>query len=377
MITNEYFDSLNDYLQNFCEKNNFYPTSDKEFNDFVRSYCGLDNLEDFFVEVQEPVEIENESTILVPISSNQPFYAFIPSVWKAMTDIQRVQAIAMTFNYICNEISPKLLKKPQLIFVDSNAKGVLGYCTYDDRNQMFVSLSKILADDESIPSKILGTIMHELTHAEQHWEFLKNFEYLKTQDFDFSKLTNYQKRLLFQDSQMFEQYVNDLYERVSQGGEEIKYLSDEDMKLWLHLEKEDIGWGFLKDLLYACDARELYAENNAKKLVEKISRICPEIIQRELYVDHCLNVLKEYGYEISHSDIENFTQMSCVAQTAEELINGDEMICKEIEYLLNIYRTKKVEKPFMENYEEFENKFLKKVQIDWKNAFAKEDQQEE
>ncbi len=370
----DYFNNLDENLKKFCEEKDFYPTNDKEFNDFVRSYCELDNLKDFFVELKEPVEIENEPTTLVPILCNQPFYAFIPNVWNAMTEVQRVQAIAMTYNFICNEMSPRLKKKPQLIFVDSTApQGWVGYCTYDDKNQMYISLSSILSSDDSICSKFLVVIKHELTHAEQDWEREKNWKYVKSQNYDFSKLSDYQKKLFFKYSGGFGYNANILRinTKFQISKTATKYLSKEEITLWLKLEAEDnYDWYFLKNLLYACSPCELSAENNAHKFLEKISKICPSISNVETNLDCCLSALKQSNFDISYKDVENFMQMDCIAQIT---YNADEVLCKEIAYLLNIYRTKKVEKPFMENYDKFENDYFKETQERWMSRISVEE----
>ena len=221
MTENDYFNSLSDELKKFCEDKNFYPTSDKEFNDFVRSYCELDNLKDFYVEVKESEEDENESTILVPIFCKRPFYAFVSDVWNAMTDVQRVQAIAMAYNYICNEISPRLTKKIQLTFIDSDLSREWLGCFNSDINQMYISLTAILSP-YGYASRFLAAIKHELTHAEQYWERKKNLQYVKSQNYDFSKLSSYQKKLFLSGSGEFGYYVDYLYKQVSQGMETTK-----------------------------------------------------------------------------------------------------------------------------------------------------------
>ena len=242
-------------------------------------------------------------------------------------------------------------------------------------------LSEILSDDNDI--EFLAAIRHEITHAEQNWEREKNWEYVKSQNYDFSKLSSYQKKLFLPNSGAFKAYVNYLYKQVSQGTEETKCLSDEDKALWLKLEAEDnYEWFNLKKLIYACCPIELAAENNAQKFIKKISKICPEIYIQESDLEFYLGELQDDGYKFSHKDIENFVQMSCITDMlSEDFIDGEDILFAEIEYLLNIYKTKKVKYPFMdyfdEDYEDLENEYFKYLQEVCQEEDLQENQLEE
>ena len=94
-------------------------------------------------------------------------------------------------------------------------------------------------------------------------------------------------------------------------------------------------------------------------------------------------MLKKDGYKLSHKDIENFTQMSCITGILDcyEFDDVVEILFEEITYLLNIYRTKKVEKTFVdyfdEDYENFENDYFKYLQETYQEEDLQENQLEE
>ena len=359
METNEYFENLTDELKRFCLEKDFVPTNADEFNDFVRSFCQLDRLQDFVVEIPRQLKIENKLTIRVLVAKNQPFYACLPSVWQTMTDVQKVQSITMMFNCLYKEVSPRLLKKPQLIFIDSNSTSKRVGSYTDTTHKLYISLKRMLSVKN--PVLTLGSIMHELTHAEQEKERKEIIKLLKKPNFKAINLSTYQKHLLFMNTGAIKCNIKNLYEYITSNNIEINRISQEDANLWLKLEKEKSReWEMLKDLPYACNQNEMSAENNNKKLIKKVlNAYCKECctfpsdimtLQESLF-----SVLKEqYGYEISSSQTENFAQIGYIANMTKDV----DYTYGVIRYLLNIYRAKKVEKPFARNYQAFEDAYF-------------------
>lgn len=362
METNEYFEGLKDELKQFCLEKDFIPTNPYEFNDFVRSYCELDNLQGFIVEVSKPIMIDGEPTSKVEISPNHPFYACVPRVWKTMTDVQKIQCVRMMFNYLYNQISPRLLSKPQLIFIDTDPKNKrLGAYT-DKSNLLYVSLHRVLTSRHALD--VLGALMHELTHAEQAYDIKNMYDYLASHNYDFLHLTTYQKHLCFPDSGIIRRSINNLYDKIVNGGEQIHILSEEDANLWLKLEKENNReWAKLKDLPYICNQNELSAENNNKKILQKVlNAYCKEscVFSPEMptLLDVELSTLKDYGYDISADQVENFAQIGYLAHMTRDL----GLIYGTVKYLLDIYKEKKVTRPFAENYQMLEDGYFSFLQ---------------
>ena len=237
MGINEYFDGLNDELKRFCLEKDFVPTNANEFNDFVRSYCRLDRLQDFTVEIPRQLKIENKFTTSVLIAKNQPFYACLPSVWQTMTDVQKVQSITMMFNCVYKEVSPRLLKKPQLIFIDSNSASKSFGSYTDTTHKLYTSLRRILSAKN--PVLLLGSIMHELTHAEQEKERKEIIKSLPKSNYNVLSLSSYQKHLLFMDTGRVKYSINSLYEHITNNHEKINNLNPDDANLWIKLEREN------------------------------------------------------------------------------------------------------------------------------------------
>ena len=252
METNEYFEGLNDELKRFCLEKDFVPTNANEFNDFVRSYCQLDRLTEFTVEIPKQIKLDNQYTSKVLVAKNHPFYACIPKVWQAMTDVQKVQSMTMMFNYLYREVSPRLLKKPQLIFIDNNSASKSFGSYTDTTHKLYVSLKRILSSKN--PALFLGTIMHELTHAEQEKERREIIKSLPKPNYNVLSLSSYQKHLLFMDTGRVKSSIDSLYQHIMKNHEKINYLNPDDANLWIKLEKEKSReWEMLKDLPYACN----------------------------------------------------------------------------------------------------------------------------
>ncbi len=363
MGINEYFDGLNDELKRFCLEKDFVPTNANEFNDFVRSYCQLDRLQDFTVEIPRQLKIENKFTTSVLIAKNQPFYACLPSVWQTMTDVQKVQSITMMFNCVYKEVSPRLLKKPQLIFIDSNSASKSFGSYTDTSHKLYSSLRRILSAKN--PVLLLGSIMHELTHAEQEKERKEIIKSLPKPNYNVLSLSSYQKHLLFMDTGRVKYSINSLYEHIMNNHEKINNLNPDDANLWIKLERENSKeWEMLKDLPYVCNQNEMSAENNNKKILNTVlNAYCKECCKSwpniSTALDTLINALKkDYGYEISYDQTENFAQMGYISNFTRDV----NFTYGVIKYLLNIYRTKKVKKPFADNYQLLEDGYLSFVQ---------------
>ena len=364
METNQYFESLKNELKQFCIKNRYIPTNPSEFNEFIIKNYKLDNLHDFVVNTPKPIIIKNKPVRKIQINSNQPYYACIPIVWQTMTDAQKIQSTKMMFECIYNLNSARLLGKPQLVFIDNDPKSKRrgGQITTDKLDLLYIALNFVLTSKSGLD--VLGVIIHEFTHAEQAYDREKIQEYLLSHNYNFLSLPTCPKRLRFNDSGIVSRSINNLYQKVITGREQIHVLSKEDANLWIKLEKEhDREWSQLKDLPYVCNQNELLAESNVNKTLNKVLNIyrqeCDAFsLEVPSLLDMNLSSLKKFGYDISAEQLENFAQMSNMAHMTRQL----NFTYTTIKYLLDVYKEKKVDKPFAENYQKIEDGYFKSLQ---------------
>lgn len=364
---NPFFNKLREEYKGLFEALGFIPSNFDEANNFLKSYYGLDRLDDFKVVLRFPVIIERQKVQVVEINKNFPYYCLIPNVWRQMTIKEKLNATMMLYNIVLNEKMVKLNKKPVIRFIsDDDNSNSNGY--YDSvNNALQLSLYSFL-DEDSSSLQLIKTIAHELTHVQQERETKETFNFLRRNNFDYSLLTSYQKHLFFNRTSMVFDCIGwafDAYKKMALLNLplENEYLSKNDMELWLILEQNKSGtWFNLKYLCYACNQNEISAQNVGQKIFNKVSKEYVKDYQIASGVrtsaDEVIAYMQKNGFDIPFSAKENFAQINYYSQ----MYSCFETSMEIVSYLLEIYKTHKVTRLFKENYQEYEDEYFRRAQ---------------
>lgn len=373
---NVFFKNLRLEYQILFDNLDFIPSNFDEANNFLKSYFNLNELKDFTVLLPFPVVINGQKVNSIDIKKNYPYNCLFPSVWSQMNAGEKLKATMMLYNLVLNEKIVKISQKPELRFISNDDKLESNGYYSSAQNVLQISLYTIL-EDSSNGLEILKTIAHELTHAEQAHELKKIFEFLKNNNFDFSLLSNYEKKLFFhQTNYVFENIDNvlEIYKKFSKLPVK-NILSKQDLKLWLSLEENDnYCWSYLKYLCYACNQNEISAQNAGQKFFDKVTREYLKDCDLPQYsrtsADVAIAFLRYKGYDISYSQKEDFAQISYYCQINPCV----ETTLEIVSYLLEIYKTHKIDRPFKENYQEIEDEHFKKIQNNLIAYYGKENE---
>ncbi len=375
---NPFFNNLREEYKGLFEALGFIPSNFDEANNFLKSYYELDKLKDFKVVLRFPVMIEKQKVQVVEISKNFPYYCLVPNVWRQMTVKEKLNATMMLYNIVLNEKMVKLNKKPVIRFIsDDDNSNSNGY--YDSiNNALQLSLYSFL-DEDSSSLQLIKTIAHELTHVQQERETKETFNFLRRNNFDYSLLTSYQKHLFFNRTSMVFDCIGwafDAYKKMALLNLplENEYLSKNDMELWLILEQNKSGtWFNLKYLCYACNQNEISAQNVGQKIFNKVSKEYVKDYQIASGVrtsaDEVIAYMQKNGFDIPFSAKENFAQINYYSQ----MYSCFETSMEIVSYLLEIYKTHKVARPFKENYQELEDAYFKHTQKDLIDYYGAKD----
>ena len=375
---NPFFNNLREEYKGLFEALGFIPSNFDEANNFLKSYYELDKLKDFKVVLRFPVMIERQKVQVVEISKNFPYYCLVPNVWRQMTVKEKLNATMMLYNMVLNEKLVKLNKKPVIRFIsDDDSPDSSGY--YDNANNVLQLSLYSFMDENGSSLRILKTIAHELTHAQQDRELKEAFKFLKANNFDYSLLTTYQKHLFFGiTDKVFYNIANafDFYRNVYllKLPVENKYLSKKDMELWLTLEENKSNtWSYLKYLCYVCSPKEVAAQNAGQKIFNKVIREYFKdykiVSGMKTSADEAIEDIQKYGFDIPFSAKETFAQINNFCNMNTSIESSLEVVS----YLLEIYKTHKLTRPFKENYQELEDEYFKRSQKNLIEYYAKED----
>ena len=358
-----FYETLPSYLKTFFDNNNYKPANVFDANNFLKSFLKLDDLSDIYIKPKKPIIFKGKIMTVVKISSDEPFMACVPQVWYNMLLAQRLKAVIMVFNFYFNKMIHDRSKKPEIHFIPefNLSVGVLGF-SYVPKKYIYIPLERINASNSSF--KIFSTIVHELVHFKQANQRQEIYKWLEKNDYDFSKLTSYQKHLLLKYTGHILTIISTYYQNR---GEELykkmlktSSLTKENIKLWLELEeKKDAQWRILKELTYCLNELEQSAQNKEIKeynmLVDKYGSKKHSIPHEISLSQSELERIRKAGFDIDDASAQHIANIGYFANLVEMT---DEVCFEILNYLLEIFKAKKVEKPFIGNYDELEQQYF-------------------
>lgn len=378
----DFYDTLPDNLKNFFDKQGYRPSNVFDANNFLKSVLRLDDLSDICIKPKNPIVFKGKTIKFVKISSEQPFVACIPQVWQTMNLKRRLKAVTMAFNYYVDLMIKNKSQKPEIHFIpefDFSAD-VLGL-SYVPKKYIYISLEKIYSSKSC--AKIFATIVHELVHFKQENQRQQIYKWLKNNDYDFSKLTSYQKHLLFKRTghiltsiaNCYNNRCDELYDKMLKTSS----ITPENIKLWLELEeKKDVKWQMLKELTYSLNDIERAAQNKETReynqLQNKYGNNSNKTTRAKSLGKFELSKIRKLGFDIDDESAQHLANIGYFTNIIEM---NDEVCFEIINYLLEVYKAKKVMKPFVGNYDELEKQYFENQRAELLKQRDKKLQQKE
>lgn len=362
-MKNDFYETLPKYFKDFFDKYDYKPTNVFDANNFLKSCFKLDDLSYIYVKLNNPVEFEGKTMKFVKIAPNNPFIACLPEVWQSMKLPQRLKAVTMAFNYYFNQRINDRNKKPELHFITefNLSVGVLGL-SYVPKKYIYIPLEKINSADSGI--KIFSTIVHELAHFEQENQKQKLCQWLEKNQYDFSQLSSYEKHLLFKRtghilssiSSLYENRCDELFNKMLQTSS----LTQNKIDLWLELEQnKDVSWRILKELTYSLNSIEIEAQRKETEeyntLVKQLGGQSKNLYPTKELSELELSLIQKSGFDIDEEHAQHLANVGYFANLVE---TTDEVCFEILSYLLDVYQAKKVDKPFIQNYDEIEKQYF-------------------
>ena len=286
-----------------------------------------------------------------------------------MKTYQQLQSLVRIYNYYFEKIIGNRPDKPALMFFTNYnlLDCVISACFLKD-NYVYLPLHTILYSNNCLV--LTSNLVHEIEHFRQEYEKRDLAEWLKQNDYDFSKLTKNQKRLFFRYTIHIETTISNFY---NTRGEKLysfmianSSLTKEKIDFWIKLEEsKDLNWLLIKQLAYDfCYKESLSQDIEKKTLKELFDKYAGEPNYKPLNYEtkrmEDLNILKASGFELDEQAIQNITNLAYIANMVDD--NDDTVYFEILNYLLDVYKAKKVDKPFIENYDEFEDAYFKSQQ---------------
>ena len=362
-MNNNFYDTLPNSLKIFFDKQEYRPDNVFDANNFLKSLLRLDNLADIYIKPKKPIIYKGKIMKFIKISPKEPFMACVPQVWQSMRLQQRLKTVVMAFNYYFDSMIHDRSKKPEIHFISefNLSVGVLGL-SYVPKKYIYIPLEKIYSSDSCM--KIFSTIVHELVHFKQANEREQVYKWLEKNDYDFSKLSSYQKHLLFKCtghiltgiSNYYNNRCDELFDKMIKTSS----LTQENINLWLELEdKKDVKWRMLKELTYSLNDLEQAAQNKETKeynlLLSRYGSKADSALRAKSLSKFELAKIQKEGFDIDRESAQHLANIGYFTN----LVEMNDEICFEIlNYLLEVYKAKKIDKPFVGNYEELENQYF-------------------
>ncbi len=364
----DFYDSLHEYSKQVFDILKYRPKDDYDANNFLIKRCRLNDLDDIYVHLKQPVVSNGKMLKLVRMTAKNPFSACIPQVWQNMSTNQQLRSLIRLYNYFFKKIVGDKPDQPTLMFF-TNYKlidTVISACFFKE-NYIYFPLHKMLYSDECIT--LTSTLVHEIEHFRQEYERRDLAEWLKQNDYDFSKLTKNQKHLFFSYSNHIETKISNFYN--FRGEKLFNYMmakckfTKENIDLWIKLEEDkDSNWILVKQLAYDFCYKEVLSQDIEskvlKELFDKYAIGAYKLLSYESKRMQDVNTLKSAGFDLDETAIQNITNLGNLANMVDDEDNA--VYFDILNYLLEVYKAKKVDKPFIENYDEFEDEYFKSQQ---------------
>lgn len=358
-MENQFYDNLPKYFKDFFDKHDYKPANVFDANNFFKSCMRLDNLTDIFVKPNKPIIYKGKIMKFVKITSDQPFMACVPQIWQNMSLQQRLKTVIMVFNYYFKEMINDREKKPEIHFISefNFASSVLGL-SYFPKKYIYIPLEKISSSTSS--QKIFATIVHEFVHYKQQNEKQQILEWLSQNNYDFSGLSSYQRHLFFERTgsilASISNYYNNRSEALFDAMLSSSDLTRENINLWLELEKtKNKQWRLLKELTYSLSDIESTAQKEETKVFNDLLTNYggkKETAPKEKTLGESeLLAIRNADFDIDDESAKHLENIGYFTNMVEM---SDEAYFDVLNYLLEVYKAKKINRPFVENYEETE-----------------------
>lgn len=368
-MSNTFYDNLDKNTKQIFDALKYKPTSEDDANNFITKHFRLDDLKDIFITPKEPINFNGKQLKFVKITAKKPLMACIPTVWQNMKTYQKLKTIIMLYNYYCNQMIGDATNRPKLKFCTKYCLGenILASCFFNE-NYIYMPLHKIFSASDCVA--LTATLTHEIQHFKQMYQKQEIYEWLKQNDYDFSKLTKYEKHLFFQFTGHIEAMIYNLYqirsEKLFQQMIATSNLTRENIDLWLRLEAQnDYNWLLLKQLAYDFNDQEISSQNvEMKKLKDLHNFFVKPFTNSDIDTttkrESDLKLLQKAGFDIDIVGAQHIANVGNLANMVDE--DSDLVYYDALNYLLEIYKAKKVDKPFVDNYDEIESAYFERQQ---------------
>ena len=361
----DYYDSLHEYSKKVFDLFKYRPRDAYDANNYLFKRCGLNDTRDIFVNPKTKVAFNGRPLKFVKLTVKKPLMACVPEVWQSMKTNHQLKTIVRIYNYFFEKIIGDKPDKPALMFfTDYNLiDNVISAC-FVKENYLYLPLHRILCADNCL--ELVATLVHEIEHFRQEYQKRELANWLKQNDYDFSKLTKDQKHLFYRYSNHVETMISNFYH-----GRNEKFLNymmtkskltKENIDLWIKLEaSKDHTWDMLKQLPYAFCYKEVLSQDiemQALKLLYDTyaSKSACKPFDYEVKRMSVLTDLRQAGFQLNDEAVQDITNLGYLANMVDD--NDSTVYFEILNYLLEVYKAKKVDKPFIENYDEFEDEYF-------------------
>ena len=364
----EFYDNLDKNTKQVFDILKYQPTDDYDANNYLIKRCKLNDSKDIFINLKKPVIFNGKPLKFVKITAKKPFMACVPEVWQSMKTYQQLKAIIMIYNYLLDKQIGDRPNKPTLMFFSKyKFLDTVAASSIVEENYIYFPLHRILYANNCI--QLTSFLVHEIEHFRQNYDKLDLVEWLKQNDYDFSKLTKDQKHLFFRYTNHIETMIKNLYDCRSEQFYNYMInksnLTKENIDLWIKLEEEkNLYWIIIKQLAYAFCDKEVLSQDiemqALRQLYDTFGTPSCKPFNFEVKRNNDINILKKGGFEFDEEAIQNITNLGYLANMVD--IQDPVVYFDILNYLLEVYKAKRVDKPFMNNYDDFEDAFFKSQQ---------------
>jgi hypothetical protein len=396
-LSNNSIDSL---IKN-CYKNDVDLTNEYDVNSFVRSFYNVDINNDYKINLPESI-IKNGVKINQLSFNKLNFVDCLqPNIWKQLSVQDKLNAINFAYYDLSNRSKELNSLNLQLIYSLSLDNEVVAKYSRIKGRQIKLSLFEIMEGGSGI--KIVSILSHELMHAKQDSAFLKFKELNKNNRLDINKLSDYDYSMLGRDHINFFYGISEDISKYKFSENTTEYKNN---SKYIQLFKDackDFSWQTMIRIIYMLSPYErsafnkeyqtekslldYYNKNFYYKSNEKIKNDYSPVIDDT--TDMLLR-LNNRGFNFKESDLKEFINIAKFASNEYAISNNgivksyladitkekeflNSSVWKCLKYLLDVYKDKKITKPFDEKII-IKNNENKNLMINTKNTKFFEDE---